>query len=296
MIGEAKEKDSFFLELPSKLFPEDFHMVKDHPLVDVHCHLTDPSYTNDIDHLMKQCELFGLKRVVTNGLCPTSNRGVLTLARKYPMIVPATGIYPLQGIHHHIPINHPLKPESFSVSEEIGWIEEQASQGVICAVGECGLDGYHFGDNYLTEQIEVFERLINIALTYDLPLIVHSRKCEKKVMTILAKHRVLKAIFHCYMGKTKLAIQGAEEYGWYFSMPAIAPKHSGFCRLMTSLPVDQILTETDSPYLPYQGGIRNDPRQVAYSVVTLAYLRGWSLAKTSEKIWQNYCRIIPDNS
>ena len=259
-------------------------------LADVHCHLCHGDYDHDRADLLKKIDGFGLRSVVVNGLEPISNRKGIELARSYPIVRPAAGIYPLDAIHPLIKDSYECQP--FCIESEIGWIEDQAHGGSIVAVGECGLDGYYFGGQMIEAQKKVFAELIRIATQYRLPLIVHSRKAEKQVMELLAEKKISNVIFHCYMGKVSLALRGAEEYGWNFSIPAIAPRHMGFQKMLAQLPEAHVLTETDSPYLSQLKGARNDSRQVIYPIWTLAVLRGIGVEAATKMVWQNTQRIF----
>lgn len=264
-----------------------------HPLqlVDVHAHLCDSAFEEDIGDLVVQLMKADVRAVVVNGLDPQSNLRTLELAQTYPILQAAAGIYPVHAVHHLLPEDHHLKPTPFDVQEAIGSIEDLACRGKIIAVGECGMDGHWFPTT-LEAQQRVFVQLIGVAKKYDLPLIVHSRKCEKKVMEVLAAHRARKVVFHCYMGKVRAALQGAKQWGWYFSVPAIAPRHQGFTKMLHELPQELLLTETDSPYLAPEAGERNDPRHVAVVIHHLAKLRQWSYPTAAAIIWQNYQRLF----
>ena len=107
-------------------------------------------------------------------------------------------------------------------------------------------------------------------------------------MEILAHHDVNKVNFHCYGGKSKLAINAAETHGWYFSIPANARKNQSFTKLLKSLPPELILTETDAPYLGPERGVRNEPINVRGTVEYLAELREWGLEEAKQRVWQNF--------
>ena len=264
-------------------------------LVDVHAHLCEPCYQENMPLLIEELISHEVKAVVVNGLDPHSNQRTLELAQTYPILKAAAGIYPVRSVHHLIPQDHELKSHDFSISEALGEIEDWAHTKKIIAIGECGMDGYWFPET-LEEQQNVFSRLIVLAKKYDLPLIVHSRKCEKRVMEVLAHHRAPKVLFHCYMGKVRAALQGAQEQGWFFSIPAISPRHQGFTKMLLELPEELLLTETDSPYLAPTPGERNDPRQVRVTVEHLAKLKDWPLDQASELIWHNYRRLFFEDS
>lgn len=260
-------------------------------LVDVHAHLCDPVFNHDIDSLIHELTQLNLSEVVVNGLEPITNQRTLTLAELYPVIKPAAGIYPLHTVHHLLPPDSPYSQNPFSISDALGDIHGWAQNRKIVAIGECGMDGYHYPET-LDEQEKIFHQLIDIAVSSQLPVIVHSRKCESRVMEVLTSREVPKVIFHCYMGKVKAALRGAHEHGWYFSIPAISRRHGGFSKMLATLPPERLLTETDSPYLAPQPGQRNDPRHVTIPIQHLAELRGWTYQQASTQVWNNYCEVF----
>src|SRR5690606_14371421 len=150
----------------------------------------------------------------------------------------------------------------FDVDAEIAFIRSEAAKQSVFAIGECGLDGYWVKEETFAEQERVFEALIDIAVQNDLALIIHTRKREQRAVEILQHANVRKVNFHCFGGKTKLAQRCAEDHGWYFSIPANANRSEAFSKMLRSLPMDRILTETDAPYLSPDPGKRNGPANV----------------------------------
>ncbi len=260
--------------------------------VDVHTHLTHERFKADLDLVIQRAVDAGLGAVVVNGLEPNSNREILQLAQDHPVIKPALGIYPIEAINDILPEDfaHPIA--KFSVDDEIEFIREQAEKKNIMAVGECGLDGYWVGSETFARQEQVFEQLIEIAKNNDIPIIVHSRKLEKRTGEILAHHKVEKADFHCFCGRTKLAKQLAETHGWHFSIPANVLKNEAFQKMLKILPTESILTETDAPYLAPIRGERNEPANVVTTVAAFADIRSIEIDEAKNIIWQNYCRLF----
>ena len=255
--------------------------------VDVHCHLTQEAFTQDLHEVISRAEQSGLTAIVVNGLEPRSNRRILQLAKQYPIIRPALGIYPIEAIND-IVHDLPFKVEPFDVWEEVAAIRREVAAGNVVALGECGLDGHWVGPETFAAQEKVFEALIGIALEYDKPLIIHTRKREQRAMEMLAAHGVKRVDFHCYGGRSKLALKAAEQHGWYFSIPANVRNNETFQKLLKELPEELVLTETDCPYLAPIRGQRNEPANVVGTVSYMAELRAWSVDKARERIWKNY--------
>lgn len=259
--------------------------------VDVHTHLTHKEFSPDLDAVIERAQVAGLGAIVVNGLEPASNRQIIQLADQYPQIKAALGIYPLEAVNDQIS-NLPFEVKRFDVQEEIEWIREQARAGQCSAIGECGLDGYWVGEETFPGQEKVFLQLIEIAQDYQLPLIIHTRKREKRSMEILEHHGIKRVNFHCYGGKVKWALDHAERNGWYFSIPANARKNEAFTKMLRKLPAEQILTETDAPFLAPERGQRNEPAHVVGTINYLAELRNWTVDEAKAKVWQNFEQLF----
>jgi len=264
--------------------------------IDIHAHLTHEKFTADLEQVILGAETAGLGHIVVNGLEPESNRQVLEMASKHSIVKAALGIYPIDAINHIVKDSLPFTVGQFNVDDEIAFIRAQAKAGQISAIGECGLDGYWVGEETYAEQERVFLQLIEVALDYDLPLIIHTRKLEARSMEILRHHQVERVDFHCFGGKVKLALKGANDNGWWFSIPANARKNEAFTKMLRELPQERILTETDCPYLGPEREQRNEPKNVVTTVNYLAELRGWEPAEAKQLVWDNYITFMHGDS
>lgn len=260
--------------------------------VDVHTHLTHEDFDKDRSSVIERARSSGLGAVVVNGLEPKSNRMILDMASRDQLIKPALGIYPLDAVCHDIPADFPFNVEKFDINEEIRFIRTQAASGKITAIGECGLDGYYLGPEYLPGQERVFEQLVAIGMEYDLPIIIHTRKCEQRAGEILAGLGAKKVNFHCFGGRVTMAKEFAEKHGWWFSIPANCTVNEGFQKMLKTLPEESILTETDAPYLAPVRGQRNEPANVVGTVKRFAEYRGWSLEDAKNRVFQNFTRLF----
>ena len=261
--------------------------------VDVHTHLTHEAFEADLDEVIQNAHQAGLEAIVVNGLETKSNRQILDMAKKYKIIWPALGIYPTYAASPVLqPGDLPWELDDFDLESELEFINQAASHKSICAIGECGLDGYWLKKETFSQQEQVFDRLIQIAISHDLPLIIHTRKLEKRAIEILHNHSPNKVIFHCYGGKSKLAIQTAEQTGWHFSIPANAHRSESFQKLLRNLPLECILTETDAPYLPPEKFSRNEPKNVVSTVALMASIRGMNQENARSVIWDNFSKIF----
>jgi len=255
--------------------------------VDVHTHLTHADFTPDLDAVVQRAELAGLGAIVVNGLEPKSNRTILALHARWPVIKPALGIYPLDAANGLLPASLPFPVARFDVDAEMDFIADEAAAGRVFAIGECGLDGYWVGPETFAEQERVFRRLIDISIKNDLPIIVHTRKLEERSLAILREHGARRVNLHCFGGRVALAKSAAERDGWWLSIPANARVNEAFTKMLKVLPPERILTETDAPWLSPRKGERNEPANVAATVGYLAELRGWTLEDAKSRVWEN---------
>lgn len=268
-------------------------------LVDVHCHLDMPQFKDDLDEVIERARATGVIKIICAGLNPSSNRAVLELARKYSLVAPALGLYPEDAIKMN---KTELENELNFIESSIKSVKSSNSDNSnhsdnIVALSEIGLD---FAKPELKEKSElqqrVFNELLEIASKYSLPVIVHSRKAEEKVIELIAKANAnnsknsrskIKAVLHCFTGKISLAKE-AEKIGCYFSIPAIVKNSTHFTALVETIPSTKLLTETDAPFLSPIKGKRNEPSAVAESIKRMAMIKKITAEEMQQIVFMNY--------
>ena len=260
--------------------------------VDVHAHLIHPQFEGEEDQVADRARDAGLEYVIVNGLEPVSNRRVLELCDRHDHLLPALGIYPVDSIARFIDPetwdNDFPPPAHFNTDDEIAFIDSVADR--LIAVGECGLDQYWITDQ-APEQERVLRRLCEVAIKHDLPVILHSRKAEARTFEILQEMGVVKADFHCYGGKLKLAKRIAAA-GYYMSIPPVVTRADSFKQLARALPLDRLLTETDCPYMGPDRGERNEPANVPRGVAAMAEACGLTEPDMATQIRENFRRLF----
>lgn len=268
-------------------------MISGGGYVDVHTHLTHSAFDADLEAVISRAEAAGCRALVVNGLEPVSNRAILTMADRHAIVRTALGIYPIDAVNQILPPGLlPFPVERFAVDEEIAFIARMAAEKRIAAIGECGLDGHWVDDTFAEAQELVFVQLIDIAVRHDLPIIVHSRKKEQRCRDLLVARGARKVNFHCFGGKVRMAEKFAREDGYWFSIPANAERSESFRKMLTVLPADKLLTETDAPYLSAVKGQRTEPANVVGTVNLMAALRGISPEQAKEQVWANYLDLF----
>ncbi|MEK6801026.1 MAG: TatD family hydrolase [Nanoarchaeota archaeon] len=240
--------------------------------IDVHCHL---HYYNDkeIEEIIRKSVKEKVNVILDNGTNPESNRKVLELSKRYKEIKCAMGIYPIEA----------LKLKDDEIDKEIDFIKKNKKN--IIAIGEVGIDLKE--DLEFERQNEIFRKFIELAKEIDKPITVHSREAEKQCIEILEEMQAKKVIMHCFSGKMKLA-QKIADNNWYLSVPASVKYNEHFQKIVSLIPVENLLCETDSPYLHPDREQKNYPSNVIESYKKIAEIKKLSLKETERIIENNF--------
>ena len=168
-----------------------------------------------------------------------------------------------------------LHPSSVKESflEEMKIVEQYFEQRSFVAVGETGLDFYR-DLTYTREQNDAFQRQIELALNYDIPIVIHSRNSADTCIDIIRKSQKgsLKGVFHCFSGSIEQA-QKIIDLDFYLGIGGVLTfKNSGLGAVLDQLDLEKIVLETDAPYLapvPFRGK-RNECSYIKYVAQKLA--------------------------
>lgn len=259
-------------------------------LFDVHAHLTDPRLACQRDEVLARARAAGVTTIIANGLNRDDNEAVRALAAAEPLVRPAYGLYPVDAVAPELlALGHETHRDARPASESVDWVRDHAAEAF--AIGEIGLDGYWVPAELWPRQEEVFRQLLHIARDADKPVIVHTRKRERRALEILTEEGMTRVNWHCFGSKVKLGLRIAE-HGHYLSIPAHARKAQSFTRLLEKLPRDRVLLETDCPYLAPVRGEVNEPANVAGTLAYAAELWGCSTEEALAQVEENFERLF----
>lgn len=242
----------------------------DRRYMDAHCHLEDKRFNRDRGEVIRACREKNVE-IVTSGVGVGGCRRALEIKRKYRDIYLTLGFHP-----------HSVRADD-KVVEEVCKIIRDNEQDIL-AVGEVGLD---IKDENLPRQREIFQRFISLAEELDKPLVVHGRGLERECYNII-NNRVV-SMFHCYSGDEKLARELVEN-GHYISISTLVCISSYHRHLVKNLDLENILVETDSPYLSPVRGKKNTPLNVIKVVEEIYKIKkeeGYSYREVLESIYKN---------
>lgn len=215
--------------------------------IDTHCHLYK-SYYDDISGIIKNSKNNGIVKFINTGCDKETNEEVLNI-KNY-------NIYAVIGYH----------PEYANeiTEEDISLLEEKIINSNVVGIGEIGLD-YHYDGFNKEKQIDIFEKQLLIAEKHNLPVVIHSRDAGYDTINILKKYNV-KGVIHSFTGSFEMA----KEYiklGFYLGVNGVITfKNCKLIDVYKILGIENILLETDSPYLtpvPFRGK-QNFPGNIKY--------------------------------
>jgi TatD DNase family protein len=257
-------------------------------LFDVHAHLTHPNLLSDIAGVVARAEAAGLSTIVSNGLNPADNAAVLELSQRFPIVKPAFGLYPVDAVLAEMNAageTYPGQREVWPTGEAIAWVRDHVEQAI--AVGEIGLDGHWVKEPFWPAQDEAFRTLVRLAMDADKPIIIHTRKRERRTLELLDELGATRVNWHCFTGRLSLAREIAKR-GHYLSIPANVRRSESFTRMLEALPRQQLLLETDSPYLGPEKDVQNEPANVKGTALFAAELWKTSEAAATDQLAQNF--------
>ncbi|MET0387391.1 MAG: TatD family hydrolase [Polyangiales bacterium] len=262
-------------------------------LSDVHAHLTHPRLRAQVPEILARAQAAGVTAIICNGLNAEDNQAVLALARDNPIVRPAFGLYPVDAVLDEMRaagVEYPSdESRGGSVEESVAFVRDHVANAI--AVGEIGLDGYWVPEPFWPKQEAVFCELVQIAQRADKPIIIHTRKREQRTLDLLLELGATRVDWHCFGGKLKLARKIAD-HGHYLSIPSNARRSESFRRMLETLPRDQLLFETDCPYLSREPGQSSEPSDVAHTAQFTAELWGCEVARVVEQNADNFRRLF----
>ena len=246
-------------------------------LIDTHCHLFN-EYYDDIQGVLDRAANNGIEKVVVAADNIASCYEVIENSKKYDNYYFCLGIHPEE-------VND-------SLEELTKIIEDNINNPKFVAIGEIGLDYYWTKDNK-EKQIEIFEYQLKLAEKYNKPVIVHSREATKDTEDILAKYNVVVDI-HCFSGSKETADIYIKR-GYYIGVGGVFTfKNSNLKDIIKDIPLDNILLETDSPYLspvPHRGET-NEPAYIRDIGEYLASIKNITLEDVKNKTTKNATKIF----
>jgi TatD DNase family protein len=248
-------------------------------LIDSHAHLLHLREPLTPEQALQEAREAGVETVVNIGDDVSDNRPGVDLAERI------AGLRTTIGRHPHSagdPIDAAERRE----------LRQLASHPSVVAVGEIGLD-YHFTEYHQVpkgEQQQVFRQMLGLAQELQKPVVLHTRDAFPDLLAILDEFPGVEGVFHCFSGNSAFAAEALAR-GFYISFAGTVtyPTAHGVIGAASIIPLDHMLVETDSPFLPPQSrrGQPNAPRYLVETVARIAALRSTTAIEIGRATRQN---------
>ena len=231
-------------------------------IIDTHTHLYLDHFKDDINFAFKNANNVGVYKFIFPSIHSKYNDIMISCYQKFK-----DQCFLMAGLH-------PAYVTS-DYDSEISLVYENLKKYNCVAVGEIGIDLYH-EKKFFNEQKIVFEKQINIALKYNLPIVIHCREAFDEIYKILLKYKSknLKGVFHCFTGNYDQARKICDLNFKLGIGGVVTFKNGGIDKFLSKIPIENIVLETDSPYLapvPYRGK-RNESSHIIYVLDKLSEL------------------------
>ena len=253
-------------------------------LIDSHCHLNYEGLVERQAEVLENARRSGVTGFLNISTRKREWNEIIALAEQEPDVWASVGVHPHEADSH---------PDLGAAA-----LVEAADHPRVIAIGECGLD-YYYDKSDRTAQRERFQAHIEAARQTGLPLVIHTREAEADTAEILSeamREGGVTGVLHCFTGSAELARKGLD-LGLYVSLSGIVTFKNAADLQATArwLPADQMLVETDSPFLapvPHRGQ-KCEPAFVADTARFVADLRGEDPERLAETTTANFFRLFP---
>lgn len=239
-------------------------------IIDTHCHVIDLEYDN-IDDIINR---FKDNIMIISGYDSISNRNVIDIVKKYKNVYGTLGF-------------HPSEVDKFC-EEDFNYIKNNINNSKIVGIGEIGLD-YHYGLNNKEKQIKMFKSLLDLAQSENISVVIHTRDAAQDTMNILKNYK-LKVDIHCFGYSLEIAKECIKR-GYRLGIGGVLTfKNSKkLVEIVSNIPIENILLETDSPYLtpePFRGK-KNEPFYLSYVIDKISEIKKISIDEVKKITTKN---------
>jgi TatD DNase family protein len=249
--------------------------------IDSHCHLDAPEFDADRSAVLDAARAAGVIAQIIPAVSAAAWPALRSLCAAEPDLFPAYGLHPM-----FLPEHRREHLDDLRV-----WVRREQP----VAVGEFGLDFYVESLDPAEQQV-YFDAQLAIAAEAGLPVILHARRAVEATLLALRRYRGrLHGVVHSFAGSAEQARQ-LFDLGFMLGIggPVTYPRAQRLRELVSSMPIDHLLLESDAPdqpLMPWRGQ-RNLPSRVLDVAVCVAALRGEALAHVAERSSANAARLF----
>lgn len=253
-------------------------------LFDSHCHIDDRCYDGDFTAMLERAAKAGVAAMLIAGVDAKGAPKAVRLANQYGNIYAAVGVHPHDAQH--------------CTENDLTKLEALSRETKVVAVGEIGLD-FNRIFSPQKDQEKWFVRLLEMADRCNLPIILHERDTEGRLLEMLEAHKgQYHGVIHCFSGNEEELLRYLD-LGLHVGITGIVTikkRGARLRQLVPKIPVNRILIETDAPYLtpaPEKNKFRrNEPAFVSRVLCKIAEVRDEEPETLAKTIWNNTSRLF----
>lgn len=259
-------------------------------LTDTHSHLYDSAFDEDREQALQRAMETGVGRILLPAIDSQSHEALFEICRTHPDVC-----YPMMGLH---PTSVNDNPDYLRELELVETYLAAPPQGIgrFYAVGEVGLD-FYWSKDFVARQMEVFERQVELSVQHGLPLVIHTRSAWAEMAGVLMLHKDkgLRGVMHAFSGDYGDYVRIRECGDFMLGIGGVVTyKNSGIAQLLEKIPIDDIVLETDCPYLapvPFRGK-RNESSYLKFICNHVAAIYGLADEEVARRTTENARRIF----
>lgn len=251
-------------------------------LIDTHAHIYSEDFLHDVEDVLQRAYDNDVKKIILPNIDSGSVKRMLDLTDTYPHLC-----FPLMGIH----------PTSVAADyrEELEAVEYWLGKRKFYGIGEIGIDLY-WDRSFFTEQEDAFRYQLKLAKSNQLPVVIHVRDSFEETYAIVKEEQDgnLRGIFHCFSG-TETDARRIVDLGFLLGIGGVVTfNNSNLKDTLQNIPVENLVLETDSPYLTPvpKRGKRNESAYLVYVAQTIAKIYDLSVNEVAEITSDNARRLF----
>jgi TatD DNase family protein len=251
-------------------------------LIDTHTHLYLEDFNKDIDEVIRRAEAEGVSQFLLPAIDSAVTEDMFVLERRFPgKCLAMAGLHPCSVKENY--------------TDELERVQASLEQRKFVAIGETGLD-FYWDKTFSREQYESLKMHAEWAIHYDLPLVLHTRNAIQETIEVvkLYKGRGLKGVFHCFSGSVESAKEIIDQNFLLGIGGVVTYKNSGLAEVVQNIPLDNLLLETDAPYLtpvPFRGK-RNESSYLTYITKKIAEVKNMEVKEIAAQTTMNAVQLF----
>lgn len=240
-------------------------------MIDTHSHIYLDDFKEGFDDMLARAKEQGIDEIYLPNIDVESIANLKDVAANYPQCKPMMGLHPGSVKEDY--------------EEQLAVILSELDTNKYYAVGEIGMDLY-WDKTFVEEQRKAFAIQIEKAKELALPIVIHCRDAFDETFEILEEHQNEKlfGIFHCFTGNYEQA-QRALAFNMKLGIGGVVTfKNAGLDKVVEQLKIEDLVLETDAPFLapaPHRGK-RNEPAYISLVALRVASLLNIPLAEVDK--------------